>query len=239
MKQLERIHALTDFLRVGAPSLEAIIRFVALDTLYELSAMTLFLNVVRSDGSVFIPAGFGYSQEAFELIPERSVSVDTPVNEALRTGRVTQCGSFGEYLFAGPDYAEKMFPNGFASSLAWPIPDIGVVVTFCSEKIEITPRVEEFLVVIGGILSMQMSQPQFRTKLGIYGTHKDPVTAVALTPRQWIILSAIKRGLTNPAIAKELEFSESLVRQETVQIYRKMGVSGRKELLESPMDSPG
>lgn len=237
MKRLERIHALTDYLRVGSPSLEAIIRFVALDTLYELSAMTLFLNVVRSDGSVFIPAGFGYVQEAFDLIPERSVSVETPVNEALRTGRVRQCGSFAEYLFAGPDYAEKMFPNGFASSFAWPIPDIGVVVTFCSEKIEISSTIEEFLLVIGGILSMQMSQPQFRTKLGIHGTHKDPVTAVALTPRQWIILSAIKRGQTNPTIAKELEFSESLIRQETVQIYRKMGVSGRKELLELPMDS--
>ena len=238
MKHLERIRALTDFLRVGAPSLEAIIRFVALDTLYELSAMTLFLNVVRSDGSVSIPAGFGYTQDALEMIPERSVSVDTPVNEALRTGKVTQCGNFEEYLFAGPGYSQKIFPYGFASSVAWPIPDVGVIVTFCSEKVEVTPRVEEFLLSVGGILSMQLSQPQFRSRLGIHGIHKDPVTAVALTARQWIILSAIKRGLTNNTIATELEFSESLIRQETVQIYRKLAVSGRKELINTPIDSP-
>ncbi len=236
MRQLERIRALTDFLRVGSPSLEAIIRFVALDTLYELSAMALLLNVVRPDGSVCIPAGFGYTQEAFELIPNRSISVNIPVNEALRTGRVTQCGSFEECLPAGPDCAEKMFPNGFASSLAWPIPDIGVVVTFCSEKLEVTPQVEEFLLAIGGVLSMQLSQPQFGAKLEIHGSHNDTVTSIALTPRQWIVLSAIKRGLTNPAIAKELEFSESLIRQETVQIYHKLGVSGRKELLDLPID---
>lgn len=233
MRQLIKIRALTDFLRVGSPSIEAIMRFVALDTLYEFSAVTVFLNVVRSDGTVHIPAGFGYSQEAFEKIPERSIDVDTPVNVALRTGQITSCGSYQEYLFAGADYAEQMFPNGFVASLAWPIPDVGVVVTFCSAKIEIIKIVEEFLFAIGGILSMQLSQPQYRDKLGIHGTHTDPVTAVALTPRQWIVLAAIKRGLTNPAIAKELEFSESLIRQETVQIYRKLGVSGRKELLNS------
>lgn len=234
MKNLERVRALTDFLRAGSPTLEAIMRFVALDTLYELSAITLFLNVVRSDGTVHIPVGFGYPQQAFEKIPERSIGVDTPVNKALRTGQITKCGNYQEYLFAGPDYAEQMFPNGFASSMAWPVPDVGVIVTFCSAKVEITQAVEEFLLAIGGILSMQLSQPQYRAKLGIHGTHKDPVTAVALTPRQWIVLGAIKRGLTNPVIAKELEFSESLIRQETVQIYRKLGVSGRKELLESP-----
>lgn len=41
----------------------------------------------------------------------------------------------------------------------------------------------------------------------------------------------IKEQKTNAAIASELGYSESLIRQETIIIYRKLGVSGRKDLL--------
>ena len=58
-----------------------------------------------------------------------------------------------------------------------------------------------------------------------------------LTSRQEIILSEIRRGKTNETIALGLNFSSSLIRQETMEIYRKKGVSGRKELME--MDNNG
>jgi DNA-binding CsgD family transcriptional regulator len=53
-----------------------------------------------------------------------------------------------------------------------------------------------------------------------------------LTSRQEIILNELRRGKTNETIALSLNFSSSLIRQETMEIYRKMGVSGRKELME-------
>ena len=53
-----------------------------------------------------------------------------------------------------------------------------------------------------------------------------------LTSRQKIILEELRRGKTNATIAQNLNFSSSLIRQETMEIYRKMGISGRKELLE-------
>ncbi len=52
-----------------------------------------------------------------------------------------------------------------------------------------------------------------------------------LTERESQIEEFIKQGLTNAQIADKLGYSESLIRQETVSIYRKLGVSGRKELL--------
>lgn len=58
-----------------------------------------------------------------------------------------------------------------------------------------------------------------------------------LTSRQKIILSEIRRGKTNETIALNLNFSSSLIRQETMEIYRKKGVSGRKELMK--MDEGG
>ena len=51
-----------------------------------------------------------------------------------------------------------------------------------------------------------------------------------LTKRQEEILSQIRSGKTNMKIALDLGYSESLIRQETITIYKKLGISGRKEL---------
>lgn len=59
---------------------------------------------------------------------------------------------------------------------------------------------------------------------------KVSLSGVALTERQALILTMMQSGDTNLAIAKRLGYSESLIRQETITIYRKMGISGRKEL---------
>jgi DNA-binding CsgD family transcriptional regulator len=59
----------------------------------------------------------------------------------------------------------------------------------------------------------------------------------SLSSREKRIVELIREGKTNPEIATELGYSESLIRQETVSIYRKLGVNGRKEL-RSPDSTP-
>ncbi len=54
--------------------------------------------------------------------------------------------------------------------------------------------------------------------------------SIYLTERQEIILRMIKSGDTNSNIAERMGYSESLIRQETIAIYRKLGISGRKDL---------
>lgn len=50
-----------------------------------------------------------------------------------------------------------------------------------------------------------------------------------LTTRQLSVLSHIETGLVNLEIAKILMLSESTIRQETVKIYRALGVGNRQE----------
>ncbi len=231
MKRLERVHSLVDFLRVGSPSLGSICKFLVLDTFYELSATSLFLAVVQSDGTIHRPADFGFDPEVIKGLAQRNVMVDTRTNRALRTGEIVDCGNFDEFDFEVPEYAKKLFPHGFNSSFAFPIPNVGVGLVFSSERIKLTPITRHFFTAIGSVLAMRFSQPEYVEKLGHLSGNKNQIAQCALTSRQWIILGAIRRGLTNMAIANELEFSESLIRQETVQIYRKMGVAGRREIL--------
>lgn len=51
----------------------------------------------------------------------------------------------------------------------------------------------------------------------------------ALTERQFEILLGIVKGKTNLAISKEMMLSESSIKQETVKIFRSLGVSSRQQ----------
>ena len=57
-----------------------------------------------------------------------------------------------------------------------------------------------------------------------------------LTARQNTILEGIRHGHTNSTIALDIGYSESLIRQETIDIFKKLGVSGRKALISKFSD---
>lgn len=58
-----------------------------------------------------------------------------------------------------------------------------------------------------------------------------------LTPRQLTILRAMARGLTNAQIAREISFSESTVRLESMCIYRHFDVHSRAEAVEAARET--
>lgn len=53
-----------------------------------------------------------------------------------------------------------------------------------------------------------------------------------LTQRQLDIYDLMKKGRTNTEIALQIGFSASLVKQETMLIFSKLGVRGRQELMD-------
>ena len=86
---------------------------------------------------------------------------------------------------------------------------------------------ELFLKSIGHLLSMQLESTHHATGI------KERVSSVKtqLTQRQEVICSFLEKGFTNPQIAEEIGYSESLIRQETIAIYSALQISGRKELI--------
>jgi DNA-binding NarL/FixJ family response regulator len=64
------------------------------------------------------------------------------------------------------------------------------------------------------------------------GSGPVPASPEDLSARQLTILGHIQDGLVNLEIAKELMLSESTIRQETVRIYRALGVGNRQEAVK-------
>ena len=64
---------------------------------------------------------------------------------------------------------------------------------------------------------------------------KENLMGKELTERQALILDLMKSGMTNIAIASKMGYSESLIRQETMAIYQKLGIDGRKDLTRTEL----
>ena len=69
------------------------------------------------------------------------------------------------------------------------------------------------------------------------GAPPNSSVAEGLTARQSVILRAMARGLTNAQISKQINFSESTVRLESMCIYRYFGVHSRSEAVEAARSS--
>lgn len=65
-----------------------------------------------------------------------------------------------------------------------------------------------------------------------------PTTSGGLTPRQQLVLEAMRDGLTNRQIAARIAFSESTVRMESMAIYRHFGVHSREEAVAAAFGEP-
>jgi DNA-binding CsgD family transcriptional regulator len=106
-----------------------------------------------------------------------------------------------------------------------------------------------------GLVALVIDDPSFRvdfpeelstliSKLGAFyldtldfgnATNGNALVAIGpedLTTRQLNILTHIEAGLVNLEIAKILMLSESTIRQETVKIYRALGVGNRQEAVK-------
>lgn len=236
MSTLARIDTLARFLREQPRSMTDILDHLWADTFYGQSAFAHILYTVRNNGSLGIPANCGFKDWQTEKFPERFVTADTKLNRSLRTGEIVSCGSFESFSLAGPEYLSDLFPNGFRSSIAWPVPGIGSILTFYSEEVALTSELISFLRTIGNIVSLSL-QTNLAAQVNTPDDHlNQSSTQLTLTSRQWNILKSMRHGKTNNEIAENFGFSESLVRQETMNIYRKVGVVGRKELLELPQE---
>ena len=60
-------------------------------------------------------------------------------------------------------------------------------------------------------------------------TKLNPYLAAALTPAETKVVNAVRRGLTNPAIAAELGWTVGAVAVCLCKIYRKLGFGGKKK----------
>jgi DNA-binding CsgD family transcriptional regulator len=226
---------LTSYLAGGDPSGEEIARHLVLKSFAELSPTALCIAELSADGYVTPIAAFGFNRVALANWGKFPLKMQIPITEAIRNDRCILIDSAEELLQRYPIIGEmEEVTYDWASVLALPMLPFGVALAVLGSTPTWDDELELYLRLVGSLVALHLIRarslkeiPEFRR-----GKTSKP-SGIELSSRQKIILEMLSKGATNSEIALEIGYSESLIRQETIEIYRTLGVSGRKELINA------
>ena len=181
------------------------------------------------DGYIRVQTRFGFS-ESLQTPPPVHISADHPSVKALQEMKI-QVIDMNRIHENHRDLPETVKPNSeYLVSIAMPV-TMSKIYGFAFQR-DIR-KFDEYIPYLEFISSILSHWENMHSSKLISSLSKPIAMGQELTSRQEIIVALIKEGETNSSIAMNLGYSESLIRQETVSIYRKLGVNGRKELMDS------
>lgn len=184
---------------------------------------------LTEEGLVCPIGGFGWPQAVFESTPDFPINGNLPLTNAIRNNQIIVIQNNPAFLLEYPEAA--VLPDGWVSGIVIPAYPIGCMFLSSSELFEINHEKEIILTAVGSLLGLYASRlPTELLHEAIKVKEKILLEKVPLTDRQLVIAGMLERGFNNSQIGLEIGYSESLVRQETVSIYKKLNVTGREAM---------
>ena len=228
----QKLLEMTNYLASAPRSFQDIASHLALTTFAEEQVQVVYMGMLEPDGNIHHVAHFGYSDADCEGPIDILLRHNTPVQLVLKTSKASIFQNDPKDLGTFTDGYRYPSPKNWSSIAIFPIGDFGVIVIFFAHKIEETSEVQLHLQTLGALIGMHVTRYKYEVEKNPTLDHQLPTQSnSSMSERQIVILKMIERGLTNAEIAKEVGYSESLVRQETVHIFRKLKVTGRKQIL--------
>lgn len=160
---------------------------------------------------------------------------DHPISSFVRA---VTCGVYLEPEI-GPVLVVPLVQNRF--------PIGAMILTFQENLPNILEEYSESLLLLSQVGGFYLKGLNVPMATGLRGDDPDSAGVQAITTRQLEIIAFMSQGLNNREIAGQVLVSESTVRQESIRIYRSLGVSSRTEAvakarilgLIEPISSPG
>ena len=221
---LERVYDFMGLLDLK-PSTEQIASFLSksFDPFGEICGVSV--AKLQNDGVIYAEILVGFRTN-LDQSQRMTISDDNPASIALRTGKSQLIDlTKGRLEYSDLPQIEKLMD--YKTGIGLPVSESTVFGFALTTSIEQLEKHRDYFEVIKVVLTQFMSRSRFESKTS---SHLRSKGNQELTDRQKVILEMLKEGRTNGSIASVLGYSESLIRQETIIIYRKLGVSGRHEI---------
>jgi len=233
---LNRVAGLAQFLAEGEKSPDDLAKFLVLKTFAELSPRALYIAEIIDDGYLAPVAGFGFEKKVIADWGRFPLNMHLPITECARLDECVIVRSVEDFFNNYPLASSiDNLSTDWVALMIFPMLPYGVVGMVLDAQPTGDEELSHFAGAIGSMLALQLSRiPVYGSSKVRAGKNKNGSQSIELTDRQKIIYLLMSQGFTNAQIAAEVGYSESLVRQETIHIFRVLGVSGRKEIIESP-----
>lgn len=196
------------------------------------------------DGALTIVGSFGMPEEALDSYASLSLWDSSPMSDCVISGEPVILLTSAEVDEEYPDCVDESaavrapmaiwplaLPQEAFGTLHLALPAPSAAQSLLADGAEVAVLLSLYLSLAG-----QPAPRAFRSDLraDASATADQTTAGIArspeqLTERQSAILSRMATGQTNAQIARDIGFSESTVRQETMAIYRYLGATGRHD----------
>jgi DNA-binding CsgD family transcriptional regulator len=232
-----------------SPDPAGLLRGLVHNVLSDYGAVAAFLGILLDDSRFLILESYGYNNSHVVKGALHSVWNNTAINDSLRTGHIQVFHSKAEYLKSYPHNDELDLPgDGFVAIPVWQkgVPFCAIGISLEADNEEVSLRDRDSIWEITRLFfeiqndrpvwleNMEQNWPDVKQQLLDGSTPVKPISLVnpsasKLTARQIEVIEGIAQDLTNRQIAYRLHVSESTIGKETVQIYKVLNASNRKE----------
>ena len=220
---LDKLLIITQFLATK-PTLAHLATFISLHHCPSGELSSVYFAKIKNGKSLFVEAAHGFQEDAFvQTGVEFALEATRPSGRSIIENQILFDEVNEEYDIKYPAYPGNItYP--WRTKVSMPINSnyflqISRYVPFGDRDIPFYKNIQSLMqIYFGGLGKVSKSIGDLSGK--------------PLTERQEDILALIKKGMTNDEIGIEIGYSSSLVKQESMLIFSKLGISGRKGLTD-------
>lgn len=227
---LSKIQNIASFL-AKSPHPDQVLDFLSVHISPDQELAISYRGAVEPDGLIRTLNLNGFSKNEHMSKATIKISELRPISNAARTQK-TVWATYENVIDEYPDFVHLDSISPWKSMVALPIGLSRIYSFSFKTDLTVVSGINNYFEAMKSLFMVYESALEIRT----LSSSKDLLTGSELQPltqRQEKILELLKAGKTNRSIANEIGYSESLVRHETMIIYKKLRVEGRHELRES------
>lgn len=232
--QLRNIDSIAERIR-NSPSSEELCAHLAQRVCPSGEISRVWMGRLDQDQVIRTEASFGYSVEKNPSEVEKPLEAKTPMPTAFRENRII-ISDVATLKIEFPEYEPYDSVSPWKSSVFLPTTTNFIYVFHLQNQITEKSIAESYFHCLSQLLGLHHHRANLESSSRIafhnpdISSRPDSMHGEPLTERQGEILSLIKSAMTNSMIANLIGYSESLVRRETIIIYAKLGIRGRRDL---------
>ena len=204
------------------PTLENLTNYLSLSHCPSGEVSRVYFAKILNKESLRIEAAQGFEPENCYVGKVFPLEIGRPSGRSILENKMIIEVNMPEYYVKHPAIRDNPIPYPWSSQVSIPINDQYFMQ--CGRYAAIVDGDELFYQNLQSLMQIYFS------KIGKVATEVGDLYGKPLTKRQSEILELMQSGKTNEEIATKIGYSASLVKQETMLIFSKLGISGRRDL---------
>jgi len=215
-------------------SISEVCKYLVLNVFTTMKASAVYAGVITKDGFIAPVGSFGLPEKTVASWGNIPLTLKAPLTDAVKQDKIILLKreeAFEKYPVLN---GYEGIPEAWESYLVCPTLPHGLIALTLDSSPKLGRETEEFIRTVSSLVSLHHQKDKFKPRVKSNSeSGRSSGKNGSLNGRQLLIKTLMEKGFSNPQIAAEIGYSESLVRQETMAIYSILNISGRKELLDN------